>query len=106
LSKLARRVKNPLAFRQRNVKAPGHRWVGFELIKQAAREFQDSHNQVVIKIRHILIENNKAAIEWRWEDVNIITGERSQASDAIMVDFINGRIQRWREYIDRDSELG
>jgi uncharacterized protein (TIGR02246 family) len=79
---------------------PGHRSVGFEEIRQTAKEFYDTHHQVEIKIVNILIEQEKAAVEWTWQDVNKITGKHSRADDVIMIDFCDNKICRWREYID------
>jgi len=42
-------------------------------------------------------------VEWIWKDVEKNTGSQSQAEDAIIVDFREGQINRWREYIDTQS---
>jgi uncharacterized protein (TIGR02246 family) len=82
---------------------PGHRSVGFEEIQKTFKAFYETHHQVNIQIINILVENEKAAVEWIWQDVDKITGKRSQADDVIVVDFYDGKIYRWREYIDAVS---
>ncbi|MGB3138620.1 MAG: nuclear transport factor 2 family protein [Nodosilinea sp.] len=83
---------------------PGHRWVGPEAIRQVTADFIQDH-EATISIQHILIQDQHAAIEWQWQETNKSTGENSQANDVIMIDFVDGKIQRWREYIDAQSQL-
>jgi uncharacterized protein (TIGR02246 family) len=82
---------------------PGHLSVGPEEIQKTSKAFYDTYHQVKIKIINILIENEKAAVEWIWQDVEKLTNKSSQADDVIMVDFRDGKICRWREYIDTAS---
>jgi uncharacterized protein (TIGR02246 family) len=79
---------------------PGNRWVGKAEIEKAAANFLVNHSDVKILIRRLIIEGNQAAVEWHWEDREKATGRRSQADDAIVIDWQNGQIVRWREYID------
>jgi uncharacterized protein (TIGR02246 family) len=85
---------------------PGSRWVGVGAIERAAKEFHESHNEVEIEIQQILVENTRACVEWVWRDISLSSGKRTQAKDAIIVDFQDGKIQRWREYIDDISHSG
>ncbi|MGF1512972.1 MAG: hypothetical protein ACFB5Z_04645 [Elainellaceae cyanobacterium] len=48
----------------------------------------------------------RAVVEWYWEDTDASTGEISRAEDAIAVDVADGRVRRWREYIDTESLAG
>ncbi len=83
--------------------AQGHRWVGKANIRQAFTEFFSRNTNVQITIHQILIQDNHAAVEWRWQERNRETGAVSNAEDAILIDFdISGQILRWREYIDRN----
>lgn len=90
---------------------PGMRWVGPEAIRQAVAYFIDTSSDVSINISQILIGSQtdknstdaRAMIEWHWENTEKATGKRSKADDAIAVDFQNGRISRWREYIDAQT---
>lgn len=82
---------------------PGQRLIGLAAIQHVATEFAHSHSQVSIKVRRVIVDGQQAVIEWRWEDVENQTGKRTQADDAIVVDFADGKIKRWREYIDTAS---
>lgn len=79
---------------------PGNRWVGQAEIRQAAADFASTHSEVKISIRRMIIEGNQAVVEWYWQDKENATNRRTQADDAIVVDFKADRISRWREYID------
>ena len=79
---------------------PGNRWVGREKIRKIAADFATSSSDVKIEIRRIIIEGNQAVVEWYWENTDNSTGYRNQADDVIVIDFVEGQIYRWREYID------
>jgi uncharacterized protein (TIGR02246 family) len=79
---------------------PGDRWVGREQIHQAVLDYASSYSEVKIDIRRIVIDGNYAFVEWHWQDKENATGKVSKADDAIAVDFQDGLISRWREYID------
>ena len=82
---------------------PGNRWVGQAEIRKAADDFASTHSEVEISIRRIIIEENQAVVEWHWQDKENATNCRTQADDAIVVDFKDGQISRWREYIDTQT---
>lgn len=79
---------------------PGQKWVGKAAIRKAAVDFATYASNVKIDIRQIIIEGDRAAIEWYWEDTEKATSRRNRADDAIIADFVAGKIKRWREYID------
>jgi uncharacterized protein (TIGR02246 family) len=79
---------------------PGDRWVGYAAIRKAAASFAVNYSEVKIDIKQIIVEGNQAVVEWHWQDVQKATGKSSSADDAIVVEFQNGKISRWREYID------
>lgn len=88
---------------------PGQKWVGRAAIRKAAVDFATYASNVKIDIRQIIIEgdaegaslrDHRAAVEWYWEDTEKATGRRNRADDAIIADFVAGKIKRWREYID------
>lgn len=81
---------------------PGNRWVGQEAIRQVAADFAASSSGVTVEIRRIMVEGNQAAVEWYWEDTDS-SGRLNRADDVIMIDFVDGRISRWREYIDTQT---
>jgi uncharacterized protein (TIGR02246 family) len=78
---------------------PGDRWVGKEAIRHVTQEFLSTHT-VSIDVRHVVIQGQSAAIEWRWHQRHTPTGDTQQADDVIWMELANGKIQRWREYID------
>jgi uncharacterized protein (TIGR02246 family) len=82
---------------------PGYRWQGQQAIHDVMTEFTATHSDVRVDIRRILVEGNSAVVEWVWEETETQTGNRTQAEDAIAVDFDQGQIRRWREYIDAES---
>ncbi len=45
-------------------------------------------------------EGDRVLLEWHWENVDLNTGKRVTADDAIAIDFRDSKISRWREYID------
>jgi uncharacterized protein (TIGR02246 family) len=79
---------------------PGQKWVGREAIRKAAADFATYASIVKIDIRQTIVEGDRAAIEWYWEDTEKASGRRNRADDAIIADFTAGKIKRWREYID------
>jgi uncharacterized protein (TIGR02246 family) len=80
--------------------APGNRWVGKEAIRQAFEQFMQEYSEIKITIRQVLVDGDRVAVEWQWQETEKSTQKRNLADDAILVDFQNGLIQRWREYID------
>ncbi|MEO1402237.1 MAG: SgcJ/EcaC family oxidoreductase [Cyanobacteria bacterium J06635_1] len=88
---------------------PGNRWIGHTSIHQAITDYFVTKTNVVIVIHQIIVENNHAMVEWSWSDSDRKTQlhpdlpalARSHAEDAIAIDFDpEGKILRWREYID------
>lgn len=82
---------------------PGNRWVGREAIRQTIADFAASHVEVNIEIKRIIIEGDRAVVEWSWEERESATARPNKADDAIVVDFQGGQIVRWREYIDSET---
>lgn len=79
---------------------PGKRWQGQEQIREQVSHFAQEYVDVKINIRRIIVEGNQALIEWYYEDTQKATGLHNKADDAIVVDFKDNRISRWREYFD------
>ena len=85
---------------------PGQRHVGPAAIQRVAAQFSEAFTDVQIQIQQIIVEQNRAVVEWLWEDTERATGRRSVAADAIVIEFDDtGLIYRWREYIDSHSCL-
>jgi uncharacterized protein (TIGR02246 family) len=82
---------------------PGEIHRGPEAIRQVAQSFADRYSDVTIKIRRIIFAFDHCVVEWYWEDTKNETGARSRADDAIIIDFKDDLISRWREYIDTKS---
>ena len=82
---------------------PGKRWQGQSAIRETLASFATRYSDVKVDIRRIIVEGDQAVVEWYWEDTKNETGTRNRADDAIVVDFRDGRISRWREYIDTKS---
>jgi uncharacterized protein (TIGR02246 family) len=80
---------------------PGQSLTGQLAIRQAMVNFTAAYSEIQIQIHRILIDGEQAAVEWTWCDMENKSGLRQYAEDAILVDFREGKIQRWREYIDR-----
>jgi uncharacterized protein (TIGR02246 family) len=79
---------------------PGDRWVGRDKIRQAVIDYASAYSNLKIEIRRIVVDGNFAVVEWYWEDTENATGKPNKADDAIAIDFQDGLISRWREYID------
>jgi uncharacterized protein (TIGR02246 family) len=94
-----------------NFIVPGKRWIGQAAIRQAVASFAATSTDVSINISQILVEcdavggrhGDRAMVEWHWENTDKRTGQQHQADDAIAIDFENGYISRWREYIDTQT---
>ncbi len=88
---------------------PGMRFVGREAIRQTLVNFATTASDIRITISQTIIatqpssDSDHAVVEWHWENIEIATGNRYQADDAIAIDFRSGQISRWREYIDTTS---
>ena len=79
---------------------PNNRWVGQTAIEQVAADFFAPYEVIKIEIRQLIVEDNRAVVEWYWEDREKATGKCNRADDAIVINFKAGKISRWREYID------
>ena len=84
---------------------PGGRWQGRAKIREEISRFTQQYSQVHIDIRGIIVDGNQAAVEWHYEDTEKATGKRHRADDAIIVDFREGKITRWREYFDTKTPV-
>ena len=79
---------------------PGQRWQGQAKIRSEVAKFAGQYTNVKITIRSTIVEGNRAAVEWHYEDMETATGKHNQANDAIVIEVQNGRISYWREYFD------
>lgn len=79
---------------------PGLRLRGQAAIRKLTADVSAKLTDVTIEIRRIILDEDQAAVEWYWEDTNPETGQRNRADDVVVIDFIENRIKKWREYID------
>ena len=82
---------------------PNNRWVGQTAIRQVSAGFAAQYDVTRVEIRQLIVEDDRAVVEWYWEDREKATGKCNQADDAIVINFSSGKISRWREYIDVTS---
>jgi uncharacterized protein (TIGR02246 family) len=82
---------------------PGNRWIGTAAIRQVTTDFAAAYTGVKIEIRRIIVNGEQAVVEWHWQEVERSTGKEGTADDTIVIDFQDGKISRWREYIDTQS---
>lgn len=76
---------------------------GHAALKATVARFASRHRDVRVTLHRIICGDDYAAVEYRWEDTKIETGERYVADDSVWVDFDAGLITRWREYVDNDT---
>jgi uncharacterized protein (TIGR02246 family) len=81
----------------------GKRVRGHSALKATVTRFASRHRDVKVTLHRIVCGDDCAAVEYRWEDTKIETGERYVADDAVWVDFAGGLIARWREYWDNET---
>jgi uncharacterized protein (TIGR02246 family) len=82
---------------------PGQRWQGQAKIREEISKFAQQYTDVSITIQQILIDGNRAAVEWHYKDTEKLTGQHSQVDDAIVLEVKDGRISYWREYFDAET---
>jgi len=81
----------------------GKRIHGHAALRATVARFASRHTDVEVTLERIVCADHCAAVEYRWEDTKIETGERYVADDAVWVDFSDGLILRWREYWDSET---
>ncbi|WP_309738117.1 MULTISPECIES: nuclear transport factor 2 family protein [unclassified Chamaesiphon] len=83
---------------------PGQRWQGQAKIREEIAKFGQYYTDVTITIQRTIVDGNRAAVEWHYEDTEKATGQRSYSDDAIVIEVRNGLISYWREYFDISSD--
>lgn len=79
---------------------PGQRWQGRARIRSEIAKFARDYTDVSITIHRIIIDGDRAAVEWHYEDTQKATGKRNRSDDVIVLEVQNGLINYWREYFD------
>ncbi len=82
---------------------PGHRWQGQAEISEAVSSIAQQSKDIKIDIARIIISGEQAVIEWHYQETEKTTNHRKTTDDAIVVDFRDGQISRWREYFDTET---
>ncbi len=67
-------------------------------IEQVTNDYFAKLEYIKIEINDILIDKNKALIEWNWEDLNSETKQKNCHKNVIYLKFDDGLIISWREY--------
>jgi uncharacterized protein (TIGR02246 family) len=83
---------------------PGQKWQGQAQIRSEIAKFARDYTDISITINQIIIDGDRAAVEWHYEDTEKATGNRNQSDDAIVIEVKNGRISYWREYFDTGAK--
>jgi uncharacterized protein (TIGR02246 family) len=79
---------------------PSQLWQGREQIRAEIAKFAREYENISITIYRIIIDGDRAAVEWHYEDRERATGKRNQSDEAIVIEFQHGLICYWREYFD------
>lgn len=74
------------------------RLVGQTAIAQATAAYFTTCEAIAIDIRRILVDGSSAVVEWSWQDCNAGKEECNSTDNAIVIDFQDDAIARWREY--------
>ena len=63
-------------------------------------EYNKSFKNTKIYINKIVVDGDDLAVEWQFASTNIMTGNRTAVSDAIIGNIKDGKIIVWKEYLD------
>lgn len=74
------------------------RIVGKEQIASITADYLANCENIQIEIKNIIVEENRAVVEWVWRDRKREDGRESCAENAISLTFVDEKIARWREY--------
>jgi uncharacterized protein (TIGR02246 family) len=74
------------------------RIVGKEQIASITADYLANCENIQIDIKNIIVEENRAVVEWVWRDRKREDGRENCAENAISLTFMDGKIARWREY--------
>jgi uncharacterized protein (TIGR02246 family) len=80
---------------------PGLAWSGRAAIRHAALA---EMSPARIEIRQVLVQGNRAVVEWKCSMVDPDSQIPQDMEEAIAIEFRNGYIIRWREYSDRPTQ--
>jgi uncharacterized protein (TIGR02246 family) len=81
--------------------APGSEFNGKQQVQKAAQDYFKQFTDTQVRIKRIIIDGDRGAVEWAWSDRNRQTDKPSYAEDAIIFELENSKIVYWREYIEK-----
>lgn len=67
-------------------------------IEKVTADYFSNLEYVKINVHNILIEDNKAFVEWSWEDYNLLSKQKNCHDNVLSIHFQDGLIKSWREY--------
>jgi uncharacterized protein (TIGR02246 family) len=67
-------------------------------IETVTQKYFASLKSVKIETKYIMIEGNKAFIQWLWRDFNLVDNQENSHDNVIVLDFKDSLIYCWREY--------
>lgn len=67
-------------------------------IREVTQKYFTSLKYVKIDTKYMMIEGNKAFIQWYWSDFNLVNNQENSHDNVIVLDFKDSLIYRWREY--------
>ncbi|MCX7593470.1 MAG: nuclear transport factor 2 family protein [Fischerella sp.] len=82
---------------------PGQKWQGQAKIREAVSLLAQQSKEIKIDIQRIILCGDRAVVEWRYEETERATNRHTSTDDAIVIDFQDGQISRWREYFDTET---
>lgn len=67
-------------------------------IERVTRDYFASLEYIKINVLSVMIQGNRACLEWLWEDFNQVKQQKNSQENLILITFEEDLIQRWREY--------
>lgn len=83
--------------------AAGRKFMGKKNIENAAQDYFRQFTDTKVTIKRIIIDGDRGAVEWDWQDKSRNTGNLGYAEDAIIFELQNNKIIYWREYIEKQN---
>ncbi|ELR97415.1 hypothetical protein [Gloeocapsa sp. PCC 73106] len=67
-------------------------------IETVTQTYFSTLEYIKIKIASLMIQGDRACLEWSWEDYNHETKRQNCHDNVILINFESELIRRWREY--------
>ena len=85
---------------------PGMRLTHPHEIRRAVEDHRALYRDVRVEVNQIIVQGDRAAVEWTWTDTNKDTGATARVQDAIVLRVAGGKLIYWREYLDCSAAPG